>query len=66
MTGVVRLVNVSEKSKVKAGERVMVIEAMKMEMALEAPRDGIVSAISCKVGQAVESGSILLQLEEDE
>ncbi|KPB02654.1 acetyl/propionyl/methylcrotonyl-CoA carboxylase subunit alpha [Ahrensia marina] len=66
MTGVVRLVNVSENSKVKAGERVIVIEAMKMEMALEAPRDGIVSAISCKVGQAVESGSILLQLEEDE
>jgi 3-methylcrotonyl-CoA carboxylase alpha subunit len=66
MTGVVRLVNVSEKSKVEAGERVIVIEAMKMEMALEAPRDGIVSAISCKVGQAVESGSILLQLEEDE
>lgn len=66
MTGVVRLVNVNENSKVEAGERVIVIEAMKMEMALEAPRDGIVSAISCKVGQAVESGSILLQLEEDE
>ncbi|MEM5500229.1 acetyl/propionyl/methylcrotonyl-CoA carboxylase subunit alpha [Ahrensia kielensis] len=66
MTGVVRLVNVAEKSKVEAGQRVIVIEAMKMEMALEAPRDGIVAAISCKVGQAVESGSILLQLEEDE
>jgi biotin carboxyl carrier protein len=48
---------------VKAGQGVVVVEAMKMENELKSTRDGKVKSISVKEGQAVEAGQSLVLLE---
>jgi len=62
MTSVIRSVEVSEGDSVKAGDRLVIVEAMKMETSLIAPRDGIISSIKCVVNQSVEGGAVLVQL----
>ena len=49
-------------AKVKRGDTVAVMEAMKMEHALPAPRDGVVESVSGKPGAQVAEGDILVQL----
>ena len=44
---------------VKAGDAVVVIEAMKMEIPVVAPQDGTVASIDVAVGDAVEAGAVL-------
>lgn len=44
---------------VKAGDTVLVLEAMKMEIPVVAPQDGTVASINVAVGDAVESGDVL-------
>lgn len=46
-------------AEVKRGDTVMVIEAMKMQNALSAPRAGTIQVIHVKPGDAVESGQVL-------
>jgi 3-methylcrotonyl-CoA carboxylase alpha subunit len=46
--------------KVKKGERVAVVEAMKMEHALLAPQDGTVSEIAAEAGAQVKEGARLM------
>jgi 3-methylcrotonyl-CoA carboxylase alpha subunit len=41
---------------------VVVVEAMKIETTLAAPRDGVVAAIRCAVGDAVSGGQVLVEL----
>jgi 3-methylcrotonyl-CoA carboxylase alpha subunit len=41
----------------------IVLEAMKMEHSLTAPRDGLIAHITCKVGDQVGDASVLVQLE---
>ena len=48
---------------VKADEVVMVMEAMKMELALKAPRDGVVAEVRAAEGDFVEADATLLLLE---
>ena len=43
----------------KAGDPVVVIEAMKMEIPVVAPQDGTVASIDVAVGDAVEAGAVL-------
>ncbi|MFK7853033.1 MAG: biotin carboxylase N-terminal domain-containing protein [Granulosicoccus sp.] len=62
MTGIVRVVDVSKGDRVKAGDRLAVVEAMKMETSLIAPRDGEVAAVNCKVDQTVEGGAVLVEM----
>ncbi len=47
---------------VKAGDAVVVIEAMKMEIPVVAPQDGTVASIDVAVGDAIEAGSVLATL----
>lgn len=47
---------------VKAGDPVIIIEAMKMEIPVVAPSDGTVASIDVAVGDAVEAGSCLATL----
>lgn len=47
---------------VKTGDKVIVIEAMKMKTSVTAHKDGTVSSIAVKVGDAVESGQVLLTI----
>jgi biotin carboxyl carrier protein len=48
---------------VGAGERLVAVEAMKMENEVRAPRAGTVASISVQMGQPVELGSELLALD---
>jgi 3-methylcrotonyl-CoA carboxylase alpha subunit len=61
--GRVLRVNVSEKQKVKSGDSLMVIESMKMENAILAPADNVISAINVKAGDQVSDGQILICFE---
>ena len=47
---------------VKAGDAVVIIEAMKMEIPVVAPQDGTVASIDVAVGDAVEAGAVLATL----
>jgi 3-methylcrotonyl-CoA carboxylase alpha subunit len=47
---------------VRAGDTVMMLEAMKMELPVRAPRDGIVTAIHCRPGELVQPGVILADI----
>ncbi len=44
---------------VKAGDAILVLEAMKMENDIVAPQDGTVASVNVAVGDAVESGAVL-------
>lgn len=44
---------------VKAGDAVVILEAMKMEIPVVAPKDGTVASIDVSVGDAVEAGALL-------
>jgi biotin carboxyl carrier protein len=48
---------------VKAGECLLVMEAMKMENEIRAPRDGVVRDDLVTEGQAVETGALLILVE---
>ena len=43
---------------VKAGDPIVILEAMKMEIPVVAPEDGTVASINVAVGDAVESGEV--------
>jgi biotin carboxyl carrier protein len=63
MPGKVVKLLVAVGDEVKSGQGVVVVEAMKMENELKAPRDGKVKAIAVKEGQAVEAGQTLASLD---
>jgi 3-methylcrotonyl-CoA carboxylase alpha subunit len=47
---------------VRKGDLLVKLEAMKMELAVRAPRDGTVSRIACQVGELVQPGIGLLEM----
>ncbi len=47
---------------VKAGDPIIILEAMKMEIPVVAPEDGTIASIDVSVGDAVESGDVLATL----
>jgi 3-methylcrotonyl-CoA carboxylase alpha subunit len=51
---------------VSRGQPMLVLEAMKMEMTMTAPQDGIVAAIRCATGDMVSEGFELVTFREDE
>lgn len=59
MPGTILSVNVKEGQSVKAGDVLMILEAMKMENEIMCPRDGVVSSINIASGASVESGTLL-------
>jgi len=50
---------------VRQGQPMMVIEAMKMEHTIAAPRDGVVAAVHYAAGDPVEEGAELIALTEE-
>lgn len=58
MPGVIRKLAVADGATVKAGQSVVVLEAMKMENDIVAPADGVIS-YAVKVGDNVETGAAL-------
>lgn len=45
------------------GEEILIVEAMKMENAIRAPRDGRVKTVAAKVGDMVAPGTVLVEIE---
>ncbi len=62
MAGNVWKVLVSEGSEVKAGQDVVILESMKMEIPHEAETDGTVAKITVAEGDFVEENDILVEL----
>ena len=63
LPGVITDILVAEGDEVKAGDTVIVLEAMKMANALQAEKAGKVSAIVVKVGQSVMEDAPLVFIE---
>ncbi len=63
MPGRVIKVNVVPGQAVVRGEEVLVIEAMKMENVIRAPKDGTVRVVAARVGDLVGPGLVLVELE---
>ncbi len=63
MPGQVRSVNVVEGESVAKGRTLIVLEAMKMEIRIQAQFDGVVKSLAVKAGQTVEREQILIVME---
>jgi acetyl/propionyl-CoA carboxylase alpha subunit len=63
MTGRVVQVATGTGAKVREGDLLVTIEAMKMEFRLVAPEDGTVAEVRCEAGARVELGDLLVVLE---
>jgi biotin carboxyl carrier protein len=48
--------------RVTAGDVLVLLEAMKMELAIRAPQDGTVARVACEVGAIVQPGVPLVEL----
>jgi len=66
MPGLVKAVFVAAGQAVNEGEKLAVLEAMKMEHTLTAARDGTVAEVLAEAGAQVEAGAPLVRLEEQE
>jgi biotin carboxyl carrier protein len=62
MTGTVVGINVKEGDKVGKDQELLVLEAMKMEMTVQAGRDGIVAQILVSEGDFVNEGDTVMVL----
>jgi len=63
MPGKVVKVLMKEGEKVKEGQAILVLEAMKMQNEIKSPQSGIITRINHKVGDSVEAGTILYSVE---
>jgi 3-methylcrotonyl-CoA carboxylase alpha subunit len=63
MPGRVTAVEVKKGDKVAKGQRLLTLEAMKMEHALTAPFDGTVAELNAKAGAQVSEGQLLVKVE---
>jgi 3-methylcrotonyl-CoA carboxylase alpha subunit len=65
MPGQVKVVNVREGELVVKGQTLLVVEAMKMEIRIQAPRAGKVMKLFVQQGQTVEREQMLIEIEEN-
>ena len=63
MPATVVSVNITPGQAVSRGDVLVTLEAMKMELAVKAPRDGKVRSVACRPGELVQPGVPLLELE---
>jgi len=66
MPGQVLRILVSEGQRVKPGDALVALEAMKMEQTIKATMDGVVRAILVKPGQVVAPGQLLVEIDSTE
>ena len=60
--GLVTALSVSVGAKVAKGDKLVTLEAMKMQTTIYAPCDGVVEEINVRVSDAVESKDLLMKL----
>ncbi len=63
MPGIILDVVVKTGDKVKEGDILLVLEAMKMENALTSPKDAVIKSVSVKIGETVEKNKLLIEFE---
>lgn len=66
MPGIIIAVPVVEGQVVKKGDKVVILESMKMENELRAPRDGVVSRVHVQLGASVEKDQVLAVITDSE
>lgn len=64
IAGTVVKVLVEDGQEVKEGDTLLVLEAMKMETEVTAPKDGKVAHVDVAVGDAVQGGQVLVEWED--
>jgi len=62
MPGTILELKVKLEDKVSRGQVLVVLEAMKMENEIVAPKDGVVNSIGVSVGNPVKGGDVLLSI----
>ena len=62
MPGVIIEVSVREGQSVKAGDKVAILEAMKMENEIGATKDGVIAAIHVSKGASVNEGDPIVTI----
>ncbi len=62
MPGLVVAIPVEEGQQVTAGQTVVILESMKMQNELKAPREGVVQRVSAKAGESVEQNKVLVTI----
>lgn len=62
LPGVIVEVSVKEGQAVKAGQKVAVLEAMKMENEIPAPKDGVITAIHVQKGDSILEGAPVVSI----
>jgi len=62
MPATVIRINVGPGDAVKKGDTLLVLEAMKMELPVRAPADGVIDIVSCRAGELVQAGVPLIHL----
>ena len=62
MQGTIVKIAVEEGQEVAEGELVLVLEAMKMEQPINAPKSGTIKGISAEVGATVPTGTVLMEI----
>ena len=65
INGKVARVFVKAGDAVAKGDRLAVVEAMKMEHVLAAARDGVIASVAVGEGQQVNQGALIVSLEEE-
>ena len=65
MPGRIVLVKVKDGDKVEAGQELLVIEAMKMELSLKAPQATTIASVHAKAGDFVEADAVLVRFAEN-
>ncbi|MDR1793425.1 MAG: biotin/lipoyl-binding protein [Bacteroidales bacterium] len=63
LPGIILDIFVKEGDAVKAGQKILLLEAMKMENNIDADKDGIVKSIKVSKGDSVSEGDVLLMIE---
>jgi biotin carboxyl carrier protein len=62
MPATVIKIDVKEGDRVRKGDVVVLLEAMKMELPVRAPADAVVRAVRCRIGELVDADAVLVEL----
>lgn len=62
MPGMIVAIMVTEGQEVKAAQTLVILESMKMQNELKAPRDGVIQRIHIEAGNSVEQGKVLVTI----
>ncbi|MFI5143691.1 MAG: acetyl-CoA carboxylase biotin carboxyl carrier protein subunit [Thermoanaerobaculales bacterium] len=63
LPGTIQRIYATRGQRVKRGDPLLVLEAMKMANDVAAPRDGVIKAVRVEVGEMVAKGQVLVEFE---